>query len=62
MPHIVLQTSGYACVVYLIIPQLFSETASFYTESDKTKVCQRERVGRRGEPVFLSHLEEKKLG
>lgn len=31
-PHIVLQISGYACVVYLIIPQLFSETASFYTE------------------------------
>lgn len=30
MPHTVLHISGYACVVYLIILQLFSETASFY--------------------------------
>lgn len=30
MPHTALHISGYACVVYLIILQLFSETASFY--------------------------------
>lgn len=34
MPHTVLYISGYACVVYLIIRWLVSETASFYTEID----------------------------
>ena len=61
MPHTVSYISGYACVVYLIIPRLFSETASFYTEIDNM-VCQRYGSGRKGYIIFLSKGKEIRLG
>lgn len=55
MPHIVLQISGYACVVYSIIPQLFSEIALFTQKI--TIWCVRDR-GQGGERRLCFYLKE----